>query len=206
MIVAEIRYLPIPQDINVVAVPRYMVPHKYDKSYMDFLGDMPRVVEREVSEDGITFLNIIALKIVPVIDPIILDNGYKDYIVLERSGNCSKTHLKSGLYEIPSFVTEDGVRALQERKIKVKVYVHDDESEICEWIQSNKKPEAFVFYWETKYWGLIAGNAYIAYQAFYAKNRGHYLLLLKNKEASLEFGEERVAVRYNDRNIQYQVI
>jgi len=202
MIVAELRYLKIRQDINVVAVPRYMLPSYYDKSFMDLFGKIPRVSESEVSEDGITFMNVIGLKMNPKFE---YDDN-KEYVILERTNNCQKPQLKNGVYEIPSYVTEDGVRALQEMKIKVKLYVHEDDQEVCEWGESKKEPQAFVFYWESKNWGFISGSGYIAYEAVYSRGRGHYLILLQNKEATLEFGEQKVKIRYSNRKVEYQVI
>jgi len=64
-----------------------------------------------------------------------------------------------------------------------------------------------VLYWETPYQGFIAGSGFIAYESFYSKNKGHYLILMQNnKEGILEFDKEKVQVSYKNGKIEYKVL
>jgi len=202
MIVAEIRTLKIRQDINVVAVPGFMLKSDPDLSYyFDFLN-MPYIFEETpVPNINRLFYDIIAAKMFTNIKH---DIENKEYVVLEKTNNCQKMQIKPQIYEKESLITINGIRA---DNVKIKVYSHDSESEVCEWVETDKEPQAFILYHISDYFGFLNNGKIISYEAFSVKGKGHYLMILPNiKENILQFGEEKVKVVFNNNELRREYL
>jgi len=195
MIVSEIRVLPLGK-INTIAIPRFMLnPNTADRYYFDDLLNMPYIREIE-NADNKTYYDFIAVKI----NPVIKSNSEKEYITLERTPNCMKYTIKSKIYEKRSLIKNAD-------NVKVKVYSHDEkETELCNWTESNKEPEAFILYWKSNYFGFLEKGSFYSYQAFKSKDRGYYLFLLPAKDNILQIGKEQIKITVNNNSLEAQII
>jgi len=200
MIIGEIRVLPLGK-INTIAIPRFILNlNSDDRYYFDDLLNMPYISD-SYTFDNKTLHDFIVLKMNPIIK-----NYDKEYITLERTANCMTYRVKPKIYEKGSLYTVNGIRG---NNIKIKVYSHDEkETELCNWVESNKDPNAYVLYWVTDYFGFLEGGEFYSYEAFSSRGKGHYLFLLPAKETILKLGNKQIKVKINtgERTLEAKVI
>jgi len=196
MIFAEVKFLQIPGDVKRIMIDRVFLTHSTDeKYYLDFLQKMPYYGIMTTNDYGNTIYNITALKMIPKID-----NDFNEYVKLERTSNCYDYTLKSQTLRKKPLTS---VQGLPSDDVIIKVKSHDKENtELCEWVESKKEPDALLIKWATNNYG-IEGD-FISYYTMYGNNENTFILLLPYQHTIILKFTEKVRINIKRGKIEYR--
>ena len=196
MIFAEVKFLRIPDDIRRIMIDRTFFSHSTDATYyLDFLQRMPYYHVMTTSNYGNTVYNVTAVKMIANISEDI-----NEYVRLEKTSNCYDYKLKNQTYHKKPLVVGQGLQST-DIAIKVKSYDKED-TEICEWVETKKEPDALLLKWATKNYG-VEGD-FITYHVMYGDKENVFVLLLPYQyNINLRF-IEKVRINIKRGKVEYR--